>query len=131
MMKTVGHFTYFMQLTIAGSDGEIGPEEYEQIANNAKASHFVSMITGIRSADGQNEQEKINEAVEYYNMHLRNGTLEHAFCACAGGIAMDVSWNMETLTAFYNSLVEIAAADGVVEHGEDRLLEFVKGEWGL
>ena len=44
---------------------------------------------------------------------------------------MDVNWNMETLTSFYNSLVEIAAADGVIKPYEEELLEFVKNEWGI
>ncbi len=131
-MKTVGHFLYFMQLTIAGSDGEIDENEKEALYANVNSAEMMDMMMGMGAFAGEQDQrEKYNEAVNYYNMHLRNGTLEQAFCQCAGGIAMDVEWDMEALSAFYNGLVGIAAADGVIEHGEDRLLEFIKGEWGI
>jgi hypothetical protein len=44
---------------------------------------------------------------------------------------MDINWDMPALTAYYNSLVEIAAADGDIEPEEVRLLDFVKSEWGV
>ena len=122
MMMKIGSLAYFMQLVIAGSDGEVEDEEVEQIQNNIHNGDLFAMISGLSSNPGhQSEAEMFNVGREYYNMHASQGTLTEAFCTAVGGLPMDINWDMPALTAYYNSLVEIAAADGDIEPEEVRL----------
>lgn len=132
IMMKIGSLCYFMQLCVAGSDGEIEDEEVEQIRQNMQQGDLLSMIMGLSSNPGhQSEGEMFEAGREYYNMHAAGGSLEYAFLVAAGGLPMDINWDMECLSAYYNRLVEIAAADGEIEPEEARLLDFVKAEWGV
>ena len=132
MMMKIGSLAYFMQLVIAGSDGEIEDEEVEQIQQNISKGDLFAMLLGMSHDPGhQSDGEMFNVGREYYNMHASQGTLTNAFCAAVGGLPMDINWDMPSLTAYYNSLVEIAASDGEIEPEEASLLDFVKSEWGV
>ena len=132
MIMKIGSLSYFMQLTIAGSDGEIEDEESEQIRENIHTGELMDMMLGLSMSPGyESPAEMFNIGLEYYNMHASQGTLTNAFCVATGGLPMDINWDMSALTGFYNCLVGIAAADGEIEPEEERLLDFVKAEWGV
>ena len=126
-METVGHYAYFMQLAVSLSDGEQEDEEVDAIRTRAQGQQIFNMITG----SGGNQQQALNEAIDYFNNMVDRGQVGMAFAHAAGGIAASLNYNMEALAQFYNALVEVAAADGEIESSERNLLDFAKNEWGL
>ena len=130
MMETVGHYVYFVQMCVAGSDGELEKEEIDNVCQRAAAVNLIGIITGMPG--GGDEVRKISEAEDYYNSHNSN-TIGMAFAEAIGGIAASVNppYDREVLKEFYDAMVGVAAADGEIESGERRLLDFAREQWGL
>ena len=127
MMNTVGHYVYFMQLTVACSDGELEQGEIDDIIGRAAALQFMGMVSGR----GGDQGAAIDEAARYHDDMVNSGQIGMAFAHAAGGIAASLNYDKEALSEFYNSLVSVAAADGEIEPSEKALLSFAKTEWGV
>ena len=126
-METVGHYAYFMQLAVSLSDGEQEEEEVDAIRTMAVGRQIYNMISGV----GGDQQQHLNEAIDYFNTMVERGQVGMAFAHAAGGIAANLNYDTEALAGFYSALVEVAAADGEIESSERNLLDFAKNEWGL
>ena len=126
-MSTVGHYAYFMQLAVSLSDGEQEEEEVDAIRTMAVGRQIYNMISGV----GGDQQQHLNEAIDYFNTMVDRGQVGMAFAHAAGGIAANLNYDTEALAGFYSALVEVAAADGEIESSERNLLDFAKNEWGL
>jgi tellurite resistance protein len=62
---------------------------------------------------------------------VNSGQIAMAFASAAGGVASALNYDREALSDYYNSMVSVAAADGVIEQSERELLNFLKTEWGI
>lgn len=129
-MESVGHYVYFVQMCVAGSDGELEHEEVQAVCERASAMNLIGIITGMPG--GGDELRKVTEAEAYYNT-LNSNTVGMAFAEAIGGIAASVTppYDREILTDFYNAMLEVAAADGEIEPGERTLLDFASTQWGI
>ena len=127
MMNTVGHYVYFMQFTVACSDGELEQGEIDDIIERAAALQFMGMMSGR----GGDQGAAIDEAAQYHDQMVNTGQIGMAFANAAGGVAATLNYDREALSEFYNSLVSVAAADGEIEPSERQLLDFVQREWGV
>ena len=127
MMNTVGHYVYFMQLTVACSDGELEQDEIDDIVGRAAALQLINMFEGA----GGNQGAAIDEAAQDHDQMVNTGQIGMAFAHAAGGVAASINYDREGLSAFYNSLVSVAASDGEIEPSERNLLNFVQTEWGV
>ena len=127
MMNTVGHYVYFMQITVACSDGELEQGEIDDIIERAAALQFMGMISGR----GGDQAAAIDEAARYHDDMVNSGQIGMAFAHAAGGVAASIDYNREALSEFYNSLVAVAASDGEIEPEERTLLNFVQSQWGV
>jgi tellurite resistance protein len=127
MMDTVGHYVYFMQLTIASSDGEVEQEEIDEIIERAVEQQLFSQFTGIPVDQGP----MVEEACRYHDDMVNSGQIRMAFASAAGGVASTLNYDSEVLSIFYDSMVSVAASDGVIEGSERELLDYLRAEWGL
>ncbi len=129
-METVGHYIYFMQLTIASSDGELEQQEIDDIVARAAEMQLFGMFSGMGHV---NQGEVMEEACHYHDAMVNSGQIVMAFAQAAGIIAASINppYDREVLSEYYNSMITVAAADGEIEPSERSLLEFVKAEWGV
>ena len=127
MMNTVGHYVYFMQLTVASSDGELEQGEIDDIIGRAAALQFMGMVSGR----GGDQGAAIDEAARYHDDMVNSGQIGMAFAHAAGNVAASINYDSDVLATFYNSLVSVAASDGMIESSELQFLDFVQNEWGV